>query len=223
MCYRIICREGSRIMGPHAHPEVSLHTFPLDRYMSHIYRDQWAGVEELMLSSAQKLASAGAEFLICPDNTIHRVFDAVERKSPLPWLHIAREVAREAKRLGYRKSALLGTKYLMSGAVYPEACRGENLKLHIPAGAVRERINGIIFNELVYGDIREESRDYLLSRIREMADLGCDSVVLGCTELPLIIIPGESPLPVLDSTGILARAALGHALEGTPYAPGTGD
>lgn len=199
-------------MGEHAHPEVSIHTHPLSEYMKYIYKDRWSGVVKLMLSSAEKLKATGADFLICPDNTIHEVFDDMVNKSPLPWLHIAREVAGEAQRRGFRRSAVLGTRYLMTGPVYAEAYKSIKLKHMIPAKSVRDRIDRIIFNELVYGKIREESKKYFHTQIRIMGNKGCDSVVLGCTELPLIVLPGESPLPVLDSTRILARAALKHAL-----------
>lgn len=213
LCYQVICREGSARMGEHAHPEVSLHTHPLSKYMKYIREDQWSGVTGLMLSSAKKLNSAGADFLICPDNTIHEVFDDVKKKSPLPWLHIAREVVKEAGRQGFQKPAILGTRYLMTGPVYREACKQKGLDMMIPAKSVRDRINGIIFEELVYGETREESKKYLYTQIRILADKGCDSVVLGCTELPLIILPDGSPLPILDSTRILARAALRRALK----------
>lgn len=199
-------------MGMHAHPEVSMHTHPLGGYMEYIYKDRWKGVVKLMLSSAKKLKAAGADFLICPDNTIHEVFDDMVKKSPLPWLHIAREVAGEAQRKGFKRSAVLGTRYLMTGPVYAKAYKSMKMKHMIPAISVRERIDRIIFDELVYGEIRDESKKYLLTQIRILGDKGCDSVVLGCTELPLIVLPVESPLPVLDSTRILARAALKHAL-----------
>ena len=212
LCYQTICREGSALMGPHAHPEVSLHTHPLNQYMEYIYRDDWKGVARTMLSSAEKLKAAGAEFLISPDNTIHQAFGYVQQHSSLPWLHIADEVAREANRQGLAKSAILGTKYLMTGPVYPESYAKYGLGLLIPDEVVREEIDRIIFNELVYGEIRKASRDYLLEQIRVLKSKGCDSVVLGCTEIPLIVQPGESSLPVLDSTRILARAALRFAL-----------
>ncbi|MBA7530914.1 L-aspartate/glutamate-specific racemase [subsurface metagenome] len=180
--------------------------------MNYIKQGDWKGAEKLMLSSARKLKAAGAEFLICPDNTIHQVFEKVESTS-LPWLHIAREVAKEAGRKGFGKSAILGTKYLMTGPVYPKAYKKHDLKPVIPTQAVRARIDRIIFNELVFGNITGESKKYFLTQIKILKDKGCDSVVLGCTEIPLIVLPEESSLPVLDSTRILARAALRHALK----------
>jgi aspartate racemase len=214
LCYQTIGREGAALMGPHAHPEVSLHSHPLSEYMEYIYRDEWEGVARLMLSSAEKLKAAGADFLICPDNTIHQAFDALQKQSPLPWLHIADEVAREASRQGFTRSAILGTKYLMTGPVYPEAYAKCGLSFVIPDDMTRDEIDRIIFDELVYGEIIAASRDYLLEQIQAFKEQGCDSVVLGCTEIPLIVLPGESSLPVLDSTRILARAALKYAYSG---------
>jgi aspartate racemase len=212
LCYQTICKEGSAMMGPHAHPEVSMHTFPLSEYMEYIYRDDWKGVARLMISSSNKLKAAGADFLICPDNTIHQSMEDVKKQSPLPWLHIAEEVAREARRNNYTKSAILGTKYLMTGPVYPDVFDQFHLEYLIPDETARERIDAIIFDELVYGEIKHDSKKYFLEQITEARVNGCDSVVLGCTEIPLIVLPDESPLPVLDSTRLLARAALRFAL-----------
>jgi aspartate racemase len=213
LCYQTICKEGAELMKDHSYPEISLHNHSLGEYMDYIKRGEWKGVEKLMLSSARKLKAAGADFLICPDNTIHQVLEKVESRSRLPWLHIAREVAKEAARKGFNKSAILGTKYLMTGPVYSKAFKKHNLKSVIPTQAVRGRIDRIIFKELVYGKITGESTKYFLTQIKILKDKGCDSVVLGCTEIPLIVLPEESSLPVLDSTRILARAALRHALK----------
>ncbi|MFC2098692.1 aspartate/glutamate racemase family protein [Bacteroidota bacterium] len=213
LCYQTICKEGAELMGEHAHPEISMHTYPLGDYMKYIYKNRWEGVTKLMVSSAKKLKSAGADFLICPDNTIHEVFPDVKKKSPLPWLHIAREVAAEAIRQGFQKPAILGTKYLLTGSVYADAFKSMKLKFMVPTSSIRERIDRIIFKELVYGVLKDDSRNYFHTQIKIMAEKGCDSVVLGCTEIPLIVLPDESPLPVLDSTRILSRAALKHALK----------
>jgi aspartate racemase len=213
LCYRTICNEGSIFMGKHNHPEVSLHTHPLAEYMKFIEKDDWLGVAELMLSSSEKLAKTGANFLICPDNTIHQSFPIVLKKSPLPWLHIAEEVSKIAIQNNYKKVGILGTKFLMEGPVYPEKFNEKKIEYKIPSKTQRMDINRIIFDELVYGIIKESSRDYFISVIDEFKNSGCDSVVLGCTEIPLIVLPKDSPLPILDSTRILARAALKHAIE----------
>jgi aspartate racemase len=213
LCYQTICNEGSKLLGEHAHPEVSLHNHPLSEYMKYITTGDWEGVAGLMLSSSQKLAKCGADFLISPDNTIHQSFHFVNGRSPLPWLHIGGEVAREAVKKGYQQLLVLGTRFLMEGPVYPDMLLQSGLGFMIPAPDQRARINSIIFNELVYGMIRKESKEYFLSVIEAFRKRGCDAVVLGCTEIPLLIMPGESSLPVLDSTRILARAALKYSLD----------
>jgi len=214
LCYRTLSLEGGQRLGRHDHPEVSLHSFSLAEYMNCIDSGDWAGVAELMLASAEKLAKAGADFLICPDNTIHQVFELVEHRSPRPWLHIAREVAAEAKRCGYKRLGVLGTRYLMEGPVYPEALRAAGIEYRIPSALEREQLNQIIFDELVNGQFLARSLSYYVDVIRALKDDGCDAVVLGCTEIPLLVSPEASPLPTLDSTRLLAKAAVRKAVEG---------
>jgi aspartate racemase len=213
LCYRTISLEGAQKLGRHDHPEVSLHSFSLAEYMKCIDANDWVGVAELMLKSAEKLARGGADFLICPDNTIHQAFDLVEHRSPRPWLHIAREVAKEAQRQNSRRLAVLGTRYLMEGPVYREALTSAGIEHRIPGQEERVRINQIIFDELVNGQFLPRSLAYFVEVIRSLKDEGCDAVVLGCTEIPLLITPEASPLPVLDSTRLLARAAVMKAIE----------
>ena len=212
LCYRTICKEGAELMGRHMHPEVSMHTFPLGTYMERIYRDDWEGVAGLMLQSAGVLQNAGAEFLICPDNTIHQAFETVQQHSPLPWLHIAEEVAKAAVDRNYRRTGILGTRYLMTGPVYSRMFGKYKIQYVIPEEKDRENVDRLIFNELVYGEVRPETRMYFLELVRGFKAAGCDSVVLGCTEIPLVVLPGDSDLPLLDSTRILAQAALREAL-----------
>ncbi len=213
LCYRTIALEGAKVLGPHDHPEVSMHTHPLARYMSCIYAGDWAGVADLMLSSAEKLASGGADFLICPDNTIHQAFDLVEPRSPLPWLHIAKEVANEACRNHFKRLGVLGTRYLMEGPVYPEKLKAASLEHRTPGPKERERINQIIMDELVNAQFTPRSLLFFQEVIQSLAEEGCDAVVLGCTEIPLLVAPESSSLPTLDSTRLLARAAVTRALE----------
>ncbi len=212
LCYRTIALEGAYLLGTHDHPEVSMHTHPLARYMSCIYGENWQGVADLMLSSAEKLAKGGADFLICPDNTIHQAFELVEQKSPLPWLHIAQEVANEARRSHFKRLGVLGTRYLMEGPVYPEKLKAAGLDHRTPDQPARERINQIIFDELVNAQFTPRSLAYFQDVIRTLANQGCDAVVLGCTEIPLLVTPDSSPLPTLDSTRLLAKAAVKKAV-----------
>jgi aspartate racemase len=213
LCYQTICNEGANFLGEHAHPEISLHNIPLSEYMKYISSGDWEGVADLILLSSEKLFKTGADFLITPDNTIHQSFSSVIKRSPLPWLHIGEEVAKVALRNGFSKAGILGTRFLMEGPVYPEIFNERNITYCIPDKNQRVKINDIIFNELVYGTINESSRKYFLGIIDEFKSAGCDSVVLGCTEIPLIVLPDDSALPVLDSTRILARAALRHSID----------
>jgi len=199
-------------MGMHDHPEISMHTHSLAEYMKCIYRNDWDGVGELMLSSAEKLAKAGAEFLVCPDNTIHQALGYVEPRSPLPWLHIAEVVAAKAVERGFRRVGITGTKYLVDSSIYPEKLGARGLAWLRPEPAEREEINRIIFEELVRGVFEPGAVATFQGVIGRMKDAGCDSVVLGCTEIPLIMNDGNSPLPTLDSTRLLARAALERAV-----------
>ncbi len=199
-------------MGRHFHPEVSMHTHSLGEYMAFVDEGNWDAVAGLMLSSAHKLQKAGADFLICPDNTIHQAMRLVIPRSPLPWLHIAEEVSKEAKHHGFRKLGLTGTRYLVESRVYPEKLNAAGLEYAKPTPEEREEINRIIFVELVHAIFRTESLRFFQQVIERMKAGGCDAVVLGCTEIPLLINGDNSPLPTLDSTRLLARAALKRAI-----------
>ncbi|MDA8407590.1 MAG: amino acid racemase [Deltaproteobacteria bacterium] len=213
LCYRTFCNEATITMGEHMHPEVSTHTYPLGEYMNGISSGNWEQVAELMLGSVAKLARIGAQFAICPDNTIHQAFDLVIAKSPIPWVHIAEAVATEAISMGFSNLAVLGTKYLMTGPVYPDVLKKFGLSYRIPDESDREQIDRIIFDELVNGKFTQISRGYFNNVIRKLKEQGCDAAILGCTEIPLIVDPEDCPLPTLDSTRLLARAALRKALE----------
>jgi aspartate racemase len=213
LCYRTICVEGAQLLGPHGHPEVTMHTYSLGEYMKRIYRGDWQGVGELMLSSANKLAKIGADLLICPDNTLHQALPYVEPRSPLPWLHIAEVVAAHAVERGFRRLGVTGTRWLVESEVYPEKLAEHGLQYVRPNAAECEEINRIIMDELVYGVFKPEAVAYFQRVIGRMKDEGCDAVVLGCTEIPLIMDDANSPLPTLDSTRLLARAALRRAVQ----------
>jgi aspartate racemase len=214
LCYRTICLEGAQLLGLHNHPEVSMHGHNFADYVKYTNANDWAGVAELLLSSAEKLARAGADFLIAPVNTAHQAFDLVEHRSPRPWLHIAVEVAKEANRQGYKCLGVMGTRALMEGPVYREKLKAAGIEHRLPGADQRERIHRIIFDELVQGVFLPRTQVYLTEVIRTLKDEGCDAVILGCTEIPLLMTQEQSPLPMLDSTRLLARAALRKAVEG---------
>ena len=213
LCYRTICIEGPKYLGAHAHPEVSIHTHSLGDYMQCIYRGDWQAVGELMLSSANKLFSSGADFLICPDNTIHQGLPYIAARSPLPLLHIAEVVAAEAAARDFRRLGLTGTRYLIQSEVYPQKLTARGLEFVRPNFAEREEINRIIMDELVCGIFKPAAVAYFQEVIGRMKKEGCDAIVLGCTEIPLIMNDTNSALPTLDSTRLLARAALRRALQ----------
>ncbi|MBI3767653.1 MAG: amino acid racemase [Deltaproteobacteria bacterium] len=213
LCYETICIEGSRRMGRYDHPEISLHSVSFAAYMRAVDAGDWESVADLLLGSVEKLAAIGADFAICPDNTIHQALPFLVPRSPIPWLHIADAVVAEAKRAGFTRLAVLGTRYLMEGPVYAEKLDAAGIERRVPRAEERETINRIIFDELVVNQVTERARAAVhdvIARLR--ADEGCDAVVLGCTELPLLVLAESSPLPTLDSTRLLARAAIELAL-----------
>jgi aspartate racemase len=213
LCYRSICLGGADLLGPHDHPEISLHNHSLGEYMKFIDRDDWAGVGSLMLSSARKLAQSGADFLICPDNTIHQGLPYIASELPLPWMHIAEVVAKQAVGRGLRRLGLTGTRYLVESDVYPEKLKARGIEFVRPNRDERDEINRIIMDELVYGVFKPEAVATFQQVMERMKAEGCDAVVLGCTEIPLLMNDGNSPLPTLDSTRLLARMALRRGVQ----------
>ena len=214
LCYTTICTEAPALLGrAHAHPEVSMHTPSLADYTACLDAGDLEGVAMLMLASAEKLAKVGANVLVCPDNTIHQAFDLVAPRSPLPWLHIAEVVADEAVKRGYQRLGLTGTRWLVDSDVYPEKLTARSLDCLRPSDPERDEIDRIIMEELVYGQFKPEAVHYFQEVMDRMKQDGCDAVILGCTEIPLIMDDRNAPLPTLDSTRLLAREALNRAVE----------
>lgn len=214
LCYRTICNESRDYLDNYEHPEITMHTFSLNTYKQPSDAEQWDKISHIVLASAKILAGAGADFLICPDNTVHVAIDPIIERSPLPWLHIAEVVAREAEAKGYKNIGLLGTQPLMEGPVYPPKFQKRNINWQTPELSARQRVHKYIVEELIYGIMLPGTRKYFQSLIERFADQGCDAVALSCTEIPLLISPEDSVLPVLDSTRLLARAALREATIG---------
>ena len=212
LCYRTICSEGAALLGPHAHPEVSMHTPSLAHYVECLERGDLQGVAGLMLASARKLAAIGAQVLVCPDNTIHQAMPWVLPESPLPWLHIAQAVAQEAARRGFRRVGVLGTHWLVQSEVYPEALAAQGIDCVRPDEADRATCGRLIMHELVPGVIRPATVAWFQGAVVRLRARGCEAVALGCTEIPLVLGDHNAALPTLDSTRLLARAALRHAV-----------
>jgi aspartate racemase len=210
LCYREICRDAGTFLGAHVHPEVTMHTFPLHLYLHAIQQEDWNTVASLMSKSAEKLALAGADFIVCPNNTLHQAFDRID--SPIPWLHIVDVVATETARRGFHRVGLLGTRVVMEGSLYPRKLRQVGIDHVIPDEHDRAGLQDVILNELVAGEMSNKSRSYVYNIIERLYKRGCDAVILACTELPLLIVTEESVLPLLDSTRLLAQAALRRAV-----------
>ena len=214
LCYQSICAEAASVMGEHHHPEITMHSFPLADYLRFVSRLDWEGVAGLMLKSVAKVASAGADFAICPANTAHEAFEFLRPRSPIPWLHIVEVVADVAAGQGWSKLGILGTKFLVEGKVYREVLSNRGIDAVIPEAEQRERINSVIFQELVKGIFESSTKEYLKGVVAGLARAGCEGVVMGCTEIPLILRPEDVEVPLLDSTRLLAKAALKEALGG---------
>lgn len=214
LCYKTICTESSKQLGLHAHPEISMHTHSMADYIVQLDNRSIKGVGDIMLSSANKLSQMGADFLICPDNTIHQSFDYVKQRSTIPWLHIAEEVVESARQRGFKNLGLLGTQWLTESNVYPEKIEAAGLQCLVPSQDARIELGRIIMQELVYGKFEAKSIEYFKSVIDELKAQGCDAVILGCTEIPLIINDSNSSLPTLDSNRLLAEAAIRYSISG---------
>lgn len=214
LCYQSICAEAASVMGEHHHPQITMHSFPLADYLRFVSRLDWEGAAGLLLESVEKVARAGADFAICPANTAHEAFKFMRPRSPIPWLHIVEVVAEAAAGRGLSKLGILGTKFLMEGKVYREVLSNRGIEAVIPQAEQRERINTLIFDELVKGALEISTREYFRGVVAELAGVGCDGVVMGCTEIPLILRPEDVEAPLLDSTRLLAKAALEEALGG---------
>jgi aspartate racemase len=212
LCYRTICREALTLVGKNDHPRITLDSIAMARWLPAFDARDYAGVARFMLESARLLADAGADFAICPDNSAHLAWDHVQAQTPIPWLHIAVVLGEEAVRRGFRRIGVLGTRYTMAGPVYRDTLARLEIDTVVPEAADFETIDRVIFSELVDGVFTDASRQAYYRAIDRLRERGCDAVALACTEIPLLVRTEESPLPTLDSTRLLARAALIEAL-----------
>lgn len=215
LCYREIAQTAEEYLGNHNHPKVTMHSIPLADWMPAFNADDYKRIGEFMLESARVVARAGADFAICPDNSAHLSWDDFIHRSPIPWLHIGEVVATKAKRNGWKKAGLLGTRFTMTGPMYRDVFRRHGMDIIAPAAEDQKLIDDIIFLELLHGKFLGSSRLRYKEVIARLQSQGCDCVILGCTEIPLLVRSDDSPLPTLDSTGLLARAAVVHAIEDT--------
>lgn len=212
LCFRTFCQHGFRELGPHEHPDVTLDCMDMGRSMPAWDAGDYVSIRATLAASAQRLARAGADFFVCPDNTAHMALEEPGEEFAIPGLHIAEVVADQASVAGYGRVGVLGTKYLMEGPVYRRAFASRGIVAEIPDEEDRQLINKVIFDELVNGDFTASSREAYVHIIGKLMARGCDAVALVCTEIPLLVTPDVSPLPTLDSTRLLARAAFDVAI-----------
>lgn len=215
LCYQSICREASTVLGAHWHPRITMDSIPLASWMPAFDAGDLDGLAAIMLESARLLAGAGADFAICPDNSAHIAWAQVIEATPIPWLHLVETVGRAAVTRGVKRLAVLGTRFTMGGTLYTDVLGPLGVETVTPEGDDFDLIDRVIFAELVLGVLRPESRLAYVRAIERLADRGCDAVALACTEIPLLVGPEDSPLPILDSTRLLASAAL-HRAVGSP-------
>jgi aspartate racemase len=214
LCFITACREGQRVLGPHLHPEIVVSAIPMGVSMAGWESGNHVTVANALRRGVEQVAAAGADFFICPDNTAHIVLEQLAGSLPIPGLHIADVVCHRMQAAGWRAAGLLGTTWTMTGPVYAEALQRRGLRRLVPGDARRVQINRAIFEELCQGTFLPSTTDMFLDAIRDLATAGADCAILGCTEIPLIVNEANSPLPVLDSTRLLATYAVREALSG---------
>ena len=216
LCYLEMVRESARRLGEHDHPEITLSILPMRPMLEAYDAGDLAAVRVHLGRTVARLAAAGCDYFVCPDNTAHIALEQPGPGLPLPGLHIAEIVARRAREDGRERVGLLGTKWTMSGPLYPAAFARAGLELVTPPEHDRAMIDRVIFDELCQGVLREDSRAEYVRVIEDFARAGCDAVALSCTEIPLLVTPADSPLPTLDSTRLLARHAVAVACGDAP-------
>ena len=212
LCFRTACLEGVKRLGPHMHPEITMTCSPMGLVLDAWERGDNEELRAFFMEDARKLAAAGCDFFVCPDNTAHIALESAGGPFPIPGLHIGDVVAERARRDGRTKVGILGTKYTMTGPVYPGALSRRGIGWAVPDESDRKVVDDIIFGELCLGIFTQDARDTYVRVIDQLKAEGCDAVALVCTEIPLLITQDVSPLPILDSTRLLAAAAVEVAI-----------
>src|SRR5215470_4766118 len=216
LCFLAFCQEGARVLGSHVYPDVTLDYIALGASMPAWDAGDHDSIRATLAESVRRLAGAGADFFVCPDNTAHLALEQPGEDLALPGLHIAEVVADQAARDGRTRVGVLGTSYTMDGPVYPRAFGSRGIAAELPDGEDRRMLNRIIFDELVNAVFTDRSRQEYVRIIGRLADRGCDAAALVCTEIPMLVAPEDSPIPTLDSTRLLAHAAFDVAVGKQP-------
>lgn len=216
LCYHEMLLEGQRRLGEHDHPLITVSGLAMAPTLPELDRKDYRSLRARTAEVVDRLAAAGADFFCCPDNSIHIAFESGEPDFAIPCLHIAEVVADRAAQRGFRKVGILGTSWTMEGPVYPRALETRGIGWAVPAANTRTELHRIIMEELCLHRFEPSSVDFYRSAIEALKADGCDSVALVCTEIPLIVSDSNSALPVLDSTRLLAHAAVDVALGDRP-------
>ncbi|HEU0310583.1 MAG TPA: amino acid racemase [Sphingomicrobium sp.] len=212
LCFRTACLEGVKRLGAHMHPEITMTCSPMALVLEAWECGENEQLRAFFMEDATKLAAAGCDFFVCPDNTAHIALETPGEPFPIPGLHIGEVVAEKARQDARTRVGILGTRFTMTGPVYPGALGRRGIGWAVPDEADRKTVDDIIFDELCLGTFKDESRNAYVRIIEELKGDGCDAVALVCTEIPLLIGQNDSSLPILDSTRLLAAAAVEVAL-----------
>jgi len=216
LCFLTVCHEGSAQLGPHMYPNIVMSAIPMALSLPGWEKDDHAAVGRFLTEGVLAVYDGGADFFVCPDNTAHIVFEKIVGDLPLPGLHIAEVVCHEISKQGYKHVGLLGTRWTMTGPVYRATLEKRDCELLVPNEPTREQLNTAIFNELCNGIFNKSTTDLFLDAIEDLKSRGAECVILGCTEIPLIVTPQNSSLPTFDSTRLLAKYAVLEAISDRP-------
>jgi aspartate racemase len=208
ICINEIVSEAARQDSSGKHPEFTMHAFSFDIYKKLIVNQDWKNLAEVILESINTLKSISADFIIIPSNTPHFAIDIIQVKSPLPVLNLIEITANECQRRGCSRVAVLGTKFTMQGKLYDQLLRDRYIIPLIPNDMVCERIHNLIMNEIISSKINPQTVEQVKLDIQK---LECDTVILGCTELPEVYNKANLGVEVIDTTRLIAHAALEFA------------
>ncbi len=212
LCYQQLFRHAAVMLEPHQHPTASLHNIPLARYVDAVRGDDWLQVANLLRDSAERLASIGAEFCFTPDNAVQHAVQLAETNSPIPWLKMTNAVADRIEQDKRQTVGVIGTRYVTLGSAYQTDLGMRGIKLVRPSDEDAAELDGIIFNELVYGIIEEESREAMMRVIVRLSDKGCEGIIIGSSEAPLLITAELCDVPLYNASDIMAEQALRYAM-----------
>ena len=212
--YEYITRGYTERFGDHGYPEIIIYSVNFQNYIVWGDAGDWNSIAEDMIKAACALERAGAEFGIIATNTMHIVFDEVQSAVRIPFLHLIDATAEAIQAKGFSTVGLLGTRFTMNEPFYRERLAANGITAIVPAAADREEVNRVIYEELVRGRILDQSRERFTAIISSLNERGAQGVILGCTEIPLLVSGNDSSLPLFDTTAIHARKALEYAVSG---------